>query len=488
MDIYWGEIFLEKRTKIIATIGPASSSEEILMELIKSGVSLTRLNFSFGTHKEHQARIEKIRKISDELDLPIAIIQDLQGPKLRVQKLLDGSINLKADDKITIVDTLDVDKKTISISYPNLWQYIKKDMHLLLDDGLIELKVEAVEDGKIQCSVLHGGFLVEGKGLNIPSSGLKIPGITAKDKEDLKFGIQHHVDYVALSFVKTENDILELRQLIKESNSKTEIIAKIEKPEAIDHITKILQVSNAIMVARGDLAIEVPLERVPSLQRKLIELCQFYTKPVIIATQMLYTMEINPRPSRAEVSDVANAIQEGADAVMLSGETAIGKYPIEAVKTMAKIIVEAEKTSPRFLHEQEYTLETIHRIPSAASQAVCMMAQNLNAKAIFSFTSSGFTPLAISKQRPLTSIIALTPFKEVQRRCSLYWGVQSILVETIDTTDMMFEVSEKLAIEKGLAVPGDVIIITAGIPFGISGTTNLLKIHTIRPIKNAKLS
>ncbi len=472
--------FMENRTKIIATIGPASSSEEILSELIKNGVSLTRLNFSFGTHSEHKDRIQKIRKISDELDIPIAIIQDLQGPKLRVQKILDGSIDLKANDSITIVDSLDIDEKTISIAYPNLANYVKAGMHLLLDDGLIELKIEEIDGTNIHCKVLHGGHLVEGKGLNIPSSGLEIPAITEKDKIDLKFGLENDVDYVALSFVKTEQDILALKKLITEAKKETQIIAKIEKPEAIENITKILQATHAVMVARGDLAIELPLERVPSLQRRLIDLCHIYTKPVIIATQMLYTMEVNPRPSRAEVSDVAHAIHEGTDAVMLSGETAIGKYPIKSVKTMVKIIREAEKTSPRFSYGVKYTLESIYRIPSAASQAVCFLVNDLNAKAIFSFTASGFTALAISKQRPTTPIIALTPFKEVQRRCCLYWGVRSIVVENIDSTDKMFELSERLAVQEKLAKTDDIIIITAGIPFGIKGTTNLLKIHTIK--------
>ncbi len=470
---------MQNRTKIIATIGPASSSEEILTELIKNGVALARLNFSFGTHAEHKARIQNIRKISDELDIPVAVIIDLQGPKLRVGKLLNGALDLKANDPVVIVDTPDIDEKTISITYPNLAEFVKEDMHLLLNDGLIELKIEKIEGGKIYCKVLHGGYLEEGKGLNIPSAGLKIPAITQKDKDDLKFGLENDVDFVALSFVRSEKELLELKELINETKKQTQIIAKIEKPEAVDNIEKILEVTNAIMVARGDLAIEVPLERVPSLQRKLIELCHLHEKPVIIATQMLYTMELNPRPSRAEVSDVAHAIYEGTDAVMLSGETAIGKFPVESVQTLVKIIGEAEKSYSAILKRDDYKIDLIYKIPSGVSQAVSFLAKNLQAKAIFTFTSSGFTPLAISKQRPQTPIIALTPFKEIQRRCSLYWGVKGIVVEEINSTDKMFEISETLAKKEKLANKGDIIIISAGIPFGVKGTTNLVKVHTL---------
>ena len=467
------------KTKIIATIGPASRSEEVLTELIENGVSLARLNFSFGTSQEHLDVMVKIRKISEDLQIPVAIIQDLQGPKLRVQNILDGAIDLVADDLITIVDTPDVDKNMISISYPELSKYVAKDMHLLLDDGLIELKIEEIEEDKIHCKVLHGGHLLEGKGLNIPSPGLKIPAITDKDKEDLAFGLKNNVDFIALSFVKSKNDLLELKSLMKKSKKEIQMIAKIEKPEAIDNITDILQIASAIMVARGDLAIEMPLERVPSLQRRLVELCHIYSKPVIIATQMLYTMETNPRPSRAEVSDVANAIFDGTDVVMLSGETAIGKYPVEAVKTMVKIIDEAEKMVPRIPHQKELKLETIYQIPSNVGNATVSLADELQAKAIFTFTASGFTALAISKQRPKTPIIALTPQQEVQRRCCLYWGVKSIVVDYINSTDEMFEISEKLALDENLAKKGDIILITAGIPFGKKMSTNLIKVHTI---------
>jgi len=467
------------KTKIIATIGPASNSEDVLTELIQNGISLARLNFSFGTPREHLNTMGKIRKISEELQIPVAIIQDLQGPKLRVQKIQGEAIDLQAGDLITIVETPDVDQNMISISYPDLSKFVAKDMHLLLDDGLIELKIEEIEDDQIHCKVLHGGHLVEGKGLNIPSPGLKIPAITDKDKEDLGFGLKNDVDFVALSFVKSKNDLLELKNLMKKSKKEVQMIAKIEKPEAIDNITDILQIASAIMVARGDLAIEMPLERVPSLQRKLVELCHIYSKPVIIATQMLYTMENNPRPSRAEVSDVANAIFDGTDVVMLSGETAIGKYPTESVKTMVKIIDEAEKMTPRSPHISDLKLETIYQIPSNVGNATVLLADQLQAKAIFTFTASGFTALAISKQRPKTPIIALTPHKEVQRRCCLYWGVKSIVVDYISSTDEMFEISEKLALEEKLAKKGEVILITAGIPFGQRMSTNLIKVHTI---------
>jgi pyruvate kinase len=470
---------LINKTKIIATIGPASRSEDVLHDLIENGIDLVRLNFSFGTAQEHKETMDRVRKLSEELQMPVAIVQDLQGPKLRVQKILDRAVDLNANDSVTIVETLDVDKNMISISYPNLSKYVAKDMHLLLDDGLIELKIEAIEAGKIHCKVLHGGRLLEGKGLNIPSSGLKIPAITDKDKEDLDFGLKNNVDFVALSFVRHKNDLLELKNLMKKSKKEAEIIAKIEKPEAIDNITDIMQIASAIMVARGDLAIEMPLERVPSLQRKLVDLCHIYQKPVIIATQMLYTMETNPRPSRAEVSDVAYAIREGSDAVMLSGETAIGKYPVESVQTLERIIEEAEKTPFAVKYKEDLKIETIYQIPSNVGHAAVTLADMLHAKAIFTFTASGFTALAISKQRPRTPIIALTPQKEIQRRCCLYWGVRSFVIDFIKSTDEMFQVSEKVALSENIARKGDVIIITAGIPFGTISTTNMIKVHTI---------
>ncbi len=470
---------MENRTKIIATIGPASSSDEVLSELIMNGVRLARLNFSFGTHDEHKERIAQIRKISEELEIPVAIIQDLQGPKLRVQKILDGAIDLEANNSITLIESLDVDKNTLSITYPNLYKFVSKGMHLLLDDGLIELKIDEIEQAKIHCVVLHGGHLVEGKGLNIPSRGLKIPAITEKDREDLKFGLENNVDFAAMSFVRTEKEIIELKSIIAHSERETQIIAKIEKPEAIENMAKILNVADSLMVARGDLAIEMPLEQVPSLQRWLIELCHTHTKPVITATQLLWSMEVNPRPTRAEVSDVANAINEGTDAVMLSGETAIGKFPVESVKTLVKIINEAEKTAPKLHLYEKSKVEPTQQIPSGVSQAVRSLAEELQAKAIFTFTTSGFTALAISKQRPLIPIVALTPFPDVQRRCNLYWGVKAVVIEEIDSTDKIFDLTERIALKEKVAQPGDIVIITAGIPFGVKGTTNLIKVHTI---------
>ncbi|MHA1265273.1 MAG: pyruvate kinase [Candidatus Helarchaeota archaeon] len=469
---------MNHRTKIIATIGPASNSESILRELIEKGVSLIRLNFSFGTLQSHKEIIRKIRKISDELERPIAIIQDLRGPKLRVKKLFEEKLVLTPGQSITIIDDDKVDKDSFSVTYPEFWKYVAKGSKILLSDGLIELEISEIEEGKIHCKVIHGGVLIEGKGLNIPSPTLRIPSITEKDRVDLEFGLTNGVDFIALSFVQSEKEILELRSIITNAKKNIQIIAKIEKPEAIENITAILQSTDAIMVARGDLAIEMPLERVPSLQQKLIQLGHLHQKPVIIATQMLYTMEFSPRPSRAEVSDVAHAIHEGTDAVMLSGETAIGKYPVETVQTLVRIIEEAEKI-PFHLKREESPITSIYRIPSGVSYTACQLASILQAKAILTFTASGFTALAISKQRPSTPIIALTPYKEVQRRCNLYWGVKAMVVGNIDSTDKMFTACEKIALVEKLAKPGDILIITAGIPFGIKGTTNLIKVHTI---------
>ncbi len=469
---------METKTKIIATIGPASESEEVLTELIGNGIALARLNFSFGTHEKHKELITKIRKISNELEMAIAIIQDLQGPKLRIKKIFGGTIDLKAGDSMTIVDSLDLEKKMMSVTYPELWKFVTIGARILLNDGLSEFEIDEIEDGKIHCKVVHGGTLVEGKGLNIPSPTLKIPSITDKDRKDLEFGLKNNVDFVALSFVRSPNDVLEIRKIMSKVKAKKQIIAKIEKPEAIENIEGILEVADAIMVARGDLAIEMPLEQVPLLQNKLIELSHLHTKPVIIATQMLHSMEVSPRPTRAEVTDVAHAIHEGTDAVMLSGETAIGKYPVESVQTLVKIIKETEKSIFK-IYEVPAEIKSKNKISSSVAHTVCNLGTMLQARAILTFTSSGFTPLATSKQRSLTPIIALTPHEEVERRCSLYWGVKAIVAPDIDSTDKMFAISEEIVRKEKLAKKGDIIIITAGIPFGIQGTTNLIKVHTV---------
>jgi len=469
---------LFRKTKIVCTIGPVSESEDMLRDLIIAGMDAARLNFSHGDYNEHGEKIRLIRKLSEELDKPIAIIQDLQGPKIRVGEVENNKIYLKDGENIAITskETLG-NEKLLYINYPYLLQNINVGERILIDDGAIELKAIDKKDDKLICSIIHGGYLSNHKGVNFPDSTLKVSPLTEKDKKDVLFGIERGVDFIALSFIQRASDILELKEFLELHDARIPVIAKIEKREAVNNFKEILEVADGIMVARGDLAVEMSNEEVPLIQKKIIKETRISGKPVITATQMLISMVDNPTPTRAEVSDVANAILDGTDAVMLSNETAAGKYPIESVKMMDKIARKVEEEFPfeEFLKESDCK----ENITQAITFSTCQIAKEIKASAIITATHSGFTARQTSKYRPSSTIFALTPFPEIRRRLNLSWGVVPLLTEVFYTTDEMFDKSTRLLLQREYVKRGDVVVITAGIPMGISGMTNLIKVHIV---------
>uniref|UniRef100_A0A7C3RS27 Pyruvate kinase n=1 Tax=Dictyoglomus thermophilum TaxID=14 RepID=A0A7C3RS27_DICTH len=470
-----------RKTKIVCTIGPASEKEEVLKELIRAGMDVARLNFSHGDYNVHGERIRLIRKFSEELDKPIPIIQDLQGPKIRIGELEKDKIFIKDGEEIYLTPKETIgNEKILYVNYPYLLEDVNIGDRILIDDGLIELKVMDKKEDKLVCGIIHGGYLSERKGVNFPDSKLRVSPLTEKDKKDTIFGIENKVDYIALSFVQRASDIIELKEFLELHDAKIPVIAKIEKREAVNNFKEILEVADAIMVARGDLAIEISNEEVPLIQKRIIKETRLAGKPVITATQMLISMVSNPTPTRAEVSDVANAILDGTDAIMLSNETAMGKYPIESVKMMDKIAKKVEESFPYddFLKETDCNTT----ITKAITFSTCQIAKEIKASAIVTATHSGFTARQISKYRPNAPIFAITHFSEVRRRLNLSWGVIPLLTEIFYTTDEMFEKSTKLLLQKEYVKRGDTVVITAGIPMGISGMTNLIKVHVISDI------
>jgi pyruvate kinase len=473
-------MILFRKTKIICTIGPASEDEKTLRELIFSGMDVARLNFSHGDYNVHGKRIELIRKITQELDKSVAILQDLQGPKIRVGKFENDKIFLKDGQEFFLTPKECIgNNKLAYVNYPFLLEDVKEGERILLDDGLIELKVEKIENDKLKCIVIHGGELCSNKGVNFPDTELRVSALTEKDKRDVLFGIENKVDFIALSFVKKASDILELKEFLELNDAIIPVIAKIEKKEAIQNFKEILEISDGIMVARGDLAVEISNEEVPLLQKKIIRETRIAGKPVITATQMLSSMVNNPTPTRAEVSDIANAILDGTDAVMLSNETAIGKYPVESLKMMDKI---ARKVEENFPYENFLIPPEDENITQSITYSACEISRQIKAKAIITATHSGFTARQISKYRPFSTIFAITHFPEVQRRLNLSFGVVPLVTEVFYTTDEMFEKSIRILLQKNYIKNGDIVVITAGIPMGISGMTNLIKVHVISEI------
>lgn len=472
-----------KKTKIVCTIGPASEKEEILRELMLNGLNVARLNFSHGNYEEHKKRIDTIKKLREELDLPIAIMLDTRGPEIRLKYFKEGEVTLNAGDIFTLT-TRDVegDQNIVSVTYEGLSQDVKKGDKILIDDGLVELEVLEIIDGTdIRCKVLNGGTIKDRKGVNVPGVAINLPAVTKKDIEDIKFGIENHVDFIAASFIRRADDVLEIRKILEDNGGEhIEIISKIENQQGVDNIDEIIEASDGIMVARGDLGVEIEAEKIPILQKQIIKKCNIAGKPVITATQMLDSMIRNPRPTRAEVTDVANAILDGTDAVMLSGETASGKYPIEAVKTMYNIAINTE-TSSQYLEtlKSKRTLDNKISTTNAISKATCTTAEDLKASAIITATSSGYTAKAVSKFRPQSPIIAATTSERVMRKLALVWGVYPVLSKKSQNTDEVIDMSIHSAMLKGYVKEGDLIVITAGIPVGVSGTTNLLKVHTV---------
>lgn len=471
-----------KKTKIVCTIGPASESEEVLEGLIKNGLNIARLNFSHGNYEEHKMRIDTIKKVRDKLDLPVGIILDTKGPEIRTGKFKDGSVDLEEGQEFILTSRDLIGDNTIgSMTYENLPNDVKVGDTILIDDGLIGLEViDILGKTDIKCIVKNSGTVKDHKGINVPGVKTSLPAVTDKDIQDIKFGIENGIDFIAASFIRKAEDILDIRRILEENDaSRIQIIAKIENHEGVDNIDEIIQVSDGIMVARGDLGVEILTEDIPIIQKNIIKKCNEAGKPVITATQMLDSMIRNPRPTRAEVTDVANAIFDGTDAIMLSGETAAGKYPIEAVKVMHNIAIRTEEYLD---YRQILKMKSLGRditTTNAISRATCTTAQDLGASAIVTATSSGYTARAVSKFRPKAPIIAATTSKDVMRKLSLIWGVYPVLSSNSESTDEVIDLSIHSAMEKGYVKEGDLIVITAGIPVGVSGTTNLIKVHVI---------
>ena len=468
------------RTKIVCTIGPSSRSPEILRQIILAGLNVARLNFSHGTHSEHKKVISSIRKLSRELSRPVAILQDLAGPKIRVGKIEAGGVTLQAGSHFSLTSRKVLGNHSrVSVSYAGLPRDVRPGDTLLLSDGALELEIVETTDQDIKCRVIIGGPLTSHKGINLPSRSIKAPSLTAKDRRDLAFGIKQGVDYIALSFVRHGRDVMTARRFIQNERCAIPIVAKIEKHEALANIDEIISLADAVMVARGDLGVEIPLEKVPHVQKMLIHKSNKIGKPVITATQMLRSMVDQPRPTRAEVTDIANAVLDGTDAVMLSEETAVGKYPVEAVKTMGKIAADAESSFPYAMWTKKWTSVPGKSLAEAVAQAACSLAEQIDARILVTFTQSGSTARLVSKYRPCCPILAPTPLPSTYRRLALVWGVIPVLSANLRTTDEMIRKALQSALRSGLVRKGQKVVITAGVPVGVPGTTNLIKAEVI---------
>ncbi|MED3933612.1 pyruvate kinase [Priestia megaterium] len=472
-----------RKTKIVCTIGPASESVEKLVELINSGLNVCRLNFSHGDFEEHGARIVNIREAAKQTGKTVGILLDTKGPEIRTNTMENGAIELEEGSEI-IVSMTEVVGTTekFSITYPGLIDDVHVGSKILLDDGLIGLEVLDINkiDGEIKTKVLNPGTLKNKKGVNVPNVSVNLPGITEKDASDIVFGIEQGIDFIAASFVRRASDVLEIRELLEKHNAAhIQIISKIENQEGVDNIKEILEVSDGLMVARGDLGVEIPAEEVPLVQKDLIKQCNALGKPVITATQMLDSMQRNPRPTRAEASDVANAIFDGTDAIMLSGETAAGSYPVEAVQTMHSIASRAEQALNYSEILQQRSKQVGPSITDAIGQSVVHTALNLNASAIVAPTESGYTAKIVSKYRPQSPIVAVAANDSVARRLSLVWGVTPVVGERVNTIDDMLDHAVNDAVKTGVVAHGDLVVITAGVPVGESGATNLMKVQVV---------
>jgi pyruvate kinase len=462
------------RTKIVCTLGPACEGEAILREMIRAGMNVARVNFSHGDHDSHARAIAQVRRLAQEENRVVAILGDLQGPRLRIGEFHDGSVML-ADGATFSLTTRPVpgDAREVSVSYAGLPQDAKPGSTILLDDGLIELRVLETTAADVRCQVVAGGILGSRKGITLPGTSLSLPPITDKDKADLASAIKQEVDYIALSFVSRAADIEQFRGLIVQVGASIPIIAKIEKAEAIANFDGILAASDGVMVARGDLGVEMPTEEVPILQKRIIRAANLVGVPVITATQMLNSMIEEPRPTRAETSDVVNAILDGTDSVMLSGETSVGKYPVEAVRMMARIAEAAEGILP---YRESGAPTTV---TDAIGQATDNIAQQLGAKAIITSTSSGYTARMVARHRPTVPIVAVTVNPTTQRQLALVWGVDPVLVPPCGNTDEMIHCAMSAVVQKKLAAKGDIVVITAGVPLGVAGRTNMVQVQVV---------
>jgi pyruvate kinase len=472
-----------RRTKIVCTIGPASEDLQTIKTLIEKGMDVARINFSHGNLEIHADSIKKIRQASRQAGKKVAILVDTRGPEIRVRDFRQGEVELVEGERFTLT-TADCagDHRRVSVTYRGLPADLKEGDRILLDDGLIELRVVKITPVEVETVVIHGGSLSSRKGLNLPGININLPVISPEDERDIEFALQQNVDFIAASFIRRAADVLDIRYLVEKNKAEAQIIAKIENFEGVENFTEILQVADGIMIARGDLGVEIPAEDVPLVQKNLIAACNLAGKPVITATQMLDSMVRYPRPTRAEASDVANAIFDGTDAVMLSGETAIGAFPREAAETMARITQRTEEALEYRELLGNFDRVIHHTVTDAIGHATCRAAQDLEAAAIISATQSGYTARMVSKYKPRAPIIAVTPSEKVATALTLTWGVYPLLCPPTASTDEIFDTAVKVALEAGLIHNGDLIILTAGVPVGVPGTTNFLRIDTVGEI------
>ena len=468
-----------RKTKIICTLGPSTDQEGVLRELVANGMNVARFNFSHGSHEEHLGRFEKLKAIREELGLPVAALLDTKGPEIRLRDFKNGTEMLEAGQTFTLT-TREVEgtKEICSITYKDLPQDVQPGGTIMLDDGLIKLQIQTVNDTDIVCKVLNNGKIKNKKGVNVPGVHLSMPYMSQRDRDDIIFGAQQGFDFIAASFVRTAQDVYDIRNLLNEYDSNIRIIAKIENREGVNNIDSILSAADAVMVARGDLGVEIDFTELPGIQKNIIERSFSFGKPIVTATQMLDSMIVNPRPTRAEISDVANAIYDGTSAIMLSGETAAGAYPVEALKTMSAIAERTEQEShSRFAPLTENTGKI--SVSDATAHAACLTAKDVNAAAIVTVTESGTTARLLSKYRPEQPIIACVMKEQVQRQLALSWGITPLMMPLAHSTDELIEMSTSLAKENGYLHNGELAVVTAGVPVGVSGTTNMIKIHMV---------
>ena len=469
-----------RKTKIICTLGPSTDKGDVLRDLIANGMNVARFNFSHGSYEEHGGRLAKLKALREELGKPVAALLDTKGPEIRLKEFKNGVEMLEAGQTFTLT-TREVEgtKEICSITYKDLPQDVHEGGTIMLDDGLIMLRIEKVTDTDITCTVLNNGKIKTKKGVNVPGVHLSMPYLSQKDREDIIFGIQNGFDFIAASFVRTAQDVYDIRNLLNEYDSKIRIIAKIENREGVNNIDSILSAADAVMVARGDLGVEIDFTELPGIQKTIIDRSFSFGKPIVTATQMLDSMIVNPRPTRAEISDVANAIYDGTSAIMLSGETAAGAYPVEALKTMSAI---AERTEQEGFHLRGRQMDSNPgkiSVSDATAHAACLTARDVNAAAIVTVSESGTTARLLSKYRPQQPIIACVMREQVQRQLSLSWGITPLMMSLAHSTDELIEMSTALAKENGYLHNGELAVVTAGVPVGVSGTTNMIKIHMV---------
>ena len=469
-----------RKTKIVCTLGPATDGEGVLREMMLAGMNVARFNFSHGTHPEHKARLEQVKALRQELNLPVAAMLDTKGPEVRLKNFAGGSVTLQEGQEFTLtVEDVEGDATRCAVTYAELPQDVKAGDTILLDDGLVRLTVLSTTASAIRCRVENGGVMKDHKGVNVPGVSLSMPYMSQQDREDILFGMEEGFDFIAASFVRSAADVRELRKLLESRKSRIRIIAKIENQEGINNLTEILAAADGIMVARGDMGVEIDFTEIPAIQKNMIAQCVAAGKPVITATQMLDSMIENPRPTRAEITDVANAVYDGTSAIMLSGETAAGKYPVEAVQTMAAIAERTEADINYFGRMRNMTPDIRLGIGGATAHAACTTATDTNASAIITVTKSGATPRLISRFRPETPIVACVMDEPVQRQLSLTWGVKPIIMDYVQSTDEMIEGAVSAAQKAGLIHDGEIAVVTAGVPAGIAGTTNMIKVHLV---------